>query len=50
MDLICLHIFAEVDISRPLSVIYDYFKRTFWKFIFDVISFKHVSSNADWNT
>ena len=29
MDLICLHIFAEVDISRTLRVIYDYFKRTF---------------------
>lgn len=29
MDLICLHIFAEVDISRTLSVIYDYFKHTF---------------------
>lgn len=29
MDLICLHIFAEVDISRTLSVIDDYFKRTF---------------------
>ena len=29
MDLICLHIFAKVDISRTLIVIYDYFKRTF---------------------
>ena len=29
MDSICLHIFAEVDISRTLIVIYDYFKRTF---------------------
>ena len=29
MHLICLHIFADVDISRTLSVIYEYFKRTF---------------------
>ena len=31
IGLICLHIFAEVDISRTFRVIYDYFKCTFWK-------------------